>query len=261
MRVRDRLAAWPGRAGRGDDGEFVAAEPRHQVVAAQRLGEALGHAADQLVADRVAERVVDVLEVIEIDVEHGGRRRAVAARFSIIASSRSPKKMRFGRPQSGSCSARWRSRVSPAAMVAAVRRMWRSTSAGQQREAAERDRDERDDAVEDLGARPLRRPGEAGDRSALLVGQIEDIVAGRGRAARRHCADCASCSREAISASTSSSMNLTLSTTGALGVHVGGGCRRRWRPRRRRRWRAGRETICRRRARCGRVPQAGRRRR
>src|SRR5207248_608169 len=33
--------------------------------------------------------------------------------------------MRLGRPQSGSCQARWRSRVSPAAMVAAVRRTWR----------------------------------------------------------------------------------------------------------------------------------------
>src|SRR5450631_2756017 len=47
--------------------------------------------------------------------------------LSIIASSRSLKKMRFGSPQSGSCSARWRNRVSPAAMVADVLRMCRST--------------------------------------------------------------------------------------------------------------------------------------
>ena len=32
--------------------------------------------ADQLVADRMAERVVDVLEMVEIDVEHGRRRAA-----------------------------------------------------------------------------------------------------------------------------------------------------------------------------------------
>ena len=64
-------------AGRGDDREFVASQPRHQIVAAQRLREALRHAADQLIADRVSERVVDVLEVIEIDVEYRGRRRTV----------------------------------------------------------------------------------------------------------------------------------------------------------------------------------------
>ena len=46
----------------------------------------------------------------------------------MISSSRSPKKIRLGRPHSGSCIARWRSRLSPEAMVAAVRRMWRSTS-------------------------------------------------------------------------------------------------------------------------------------
>ena len=36
-------------------------------------GQAQRDVADQFVADRMAERVVDVLEVIEIDIEHGGR--------------------------------------------------------------------------------------------------------------------------------------------------------------------------------------------
>ncbi len=61
-------------ADRGDHREFVAAEPRHQVAAAQRVRQPQRHVADQLVADRMAERVVDVLEMVEVDVEHGGRR-------------------------------------------------------------------------------------------------------------------------------------------------------------------------------------------
>ena len=43
--------------------------------------------------------------------------------FSIVVSSCSPKKIRLGRPQSGSCMARCRSLVSVAAMVSAVRRI------------------------------------------------------------------------------------------------------------------------------------------
>ena len=76
--VGDRLQGGVVGAGRGDDGELVAADAGDQVVAAQGAGEALGHVADELVADRVAERVVDVLEMIEIDVEDGRRRAALA---------------------------------------------------------------------------------------------------------------------------------------------------------------------------------------
>ncbi len=65
-------------ADRGDHREFVAAEPRHQVVAAQRVRQPQRDVADQLVADRMAERVVDVLEMVEVDVEHRGRRGAGA---------------------------------------------------------------------------------------------------------------------------------------------------------------------------------------
>ena len=65
-------------ADRGDHRELVAAEPRHQVVAAQRVRQALGDEADQLVADRMAEGVVDVLEMVEVDVENRRRRAAVA---------------------------------------------------------------------------------------------------------------------------------------------------------------------------------------
>ena len=65
-------------AGRGDDGELVAADAGDEIVAADGVGEPLRHRADQLVADRMAERIVDVLEVVEVDVEHGRRRAALA---------------------------------------------------------------------------------------------------------------------------------------------------------------------------------------
>src|SRR5208283_3919704 len=61
----------------GDDGELVAAEPGNQIVAAHHPTQALRDLKNELVADMVAERIVDILEVIEIDVEHGRRRAAV----------------------------------------------------------------------------------------------------------------------------------------------------------------------------------------
>ncbi len=53
-----------------DDHELVAAKPRQQVGFAQRAGQRLGHLLQQLVADPVSQRVIDVLEPVEIDVEH-----------------------------------------------------------------------------------------------------------------------------------------------------------------------------------------------
>ena len=63
-------ARWLVEIARRDHRELIAAEARDQVVAAQGPAQALGDAANQLVADRVTEGVVDVLEVVEIDVEH-----------------------------------------------------------------------------------------------------------------------------------------------------------------------------------------------
>ena len=63
---------------RGDDAEFVAANARDKIVAAQRAGQPLRDGADELVADRMAERVIDVLEVVEVDVENGCRCVTVA---------------------------------------------------------------------------------------------------------------------------------------------------------------------------------------
>ena len=50
----------------GQDRELVAAEPRHEVVRPHRGGDPLGHRLQQGVARRVAERVVDHLEVVEV---------------------------------------------------------------------------------------------------------------------------------------------------------------------------------------------------
>ena len=62
----------------GDDGELVAAEAGHQILAAHDAAQPLGDVEDELVADVMAERVVDVLEVIEVDVEHRRGRAAGA---------------------------------------------------------------------------------------------------------------------------------------------------------------------------------------
>ncbi len=51
--------------------ELVAAEPADLPILAEHFGEAAGHLLQQFVADRVAERVVDLLEAIEVDDHQG----------------------------------------------------------------------------------------------------------------------------------------------------------------------------------------------
>ena len=78
MPLGDRLQRCDVRRRGGDDGEFVAAEPRDQIVAAQRMR--LRRCVTLRISSSptvVAERVVDVLEVVEVDVEHRRRRPAV----------------------------------------------------------------------------------------------------------------------------------------------------------------------------------------
>jgi hypothetical protein len=69
-----------GRAG-DEDGELVAAQPRQRVAAPQRATEPLGDLDQQRVAVVVAERVVDLLEAIEVDQQHRGR--VVAAQVAL----------------------------------------------------------------------------------------------------------------------------------------------------------------------------------
>ncbi len=162
-------------ADRGNHRELVAAEAGHQVVAAQRVRQPQRNAADQFVADRMAERVVDVLEMVEIDIEHGGRRRAGAHLFDhrlqplaeenavgqaaerIVHGEMAQPRFAGGDRDGG------------AAHVA-------QHESREQREAGERDGNEGDDAAHDFGAGLARRPGKARDRTALrpveLVGQI-----------------------------------------------------------------------------------------
>ena len=60
-----------------DDGKFVTAQPCHGVVIANMRAKALGDRPQQCVADLVAERVVDVLEPIEVERQH--RQRPIPA--------------------------------------------------------------------------------------------------------------------------------------------------------------------------------------
>ncbi len=66
------------REERDDDRERVAAEARQGVARAQGFLDAPGDDAQQLVADRVAEIVVDALQAVEVEAQHrrAGRRRA-----------------------------------------------------------------------------------------------------------------------------------------------------------------------------------------
>ena len=66
------------------DHELVAAEPADLDRVRREAGQPLGHAVDQAVADRMAERVVDALEIVE--VEHG--ERAACAHGRRLPSSR-----------------------------------------------------------------------------------------------------------------------------------------------------------------------------
>lgn len=60
------------------DGELVTAEARHDIAVPDRLAQPLGHLEQELVAGLVAERVVDLLEVVEVQEEQ--RRPLAAAR-------------------------------------------------------------------------------------------------------------------------------------------------------------------------------------
>jgi len=68
--------------------ELVAAQPGHGVARAQLLCEALGHLHQQRIAHGVPARVVDLLEVVEVDIEHrphlGGIEGAVQGVFHAV---------------------------------------------------------------------------------------------------------------------------------------------------------------------------------
>ena len=69
-------------------GELVAAEPGQGVAAAQRLAQPGGHLPEQRVALVVAERVVDLLEAVEVDQQQADELAAVAGRRGRRGASR-----------------------------------------------------------------------------------------------------------------------------------------------------------------------------
>ena len=100
QRRGDMRGASPPPLARQQHGELVAAEPRND-VRLRRVTTARSRDADlaqQQVADRMAERVVDVLEMVEIHQQHRRPAARAARRRAPSASSRSVNIARFGQP-------------------------------------------------------------------------------------------------------------------------------------------------------------------
>ncbi len=91
-------------AGR-DDRELVSAQARHGVRVANERLEPLGQGLEEQVAALVAERVVDLLEAVEVEEQHGDTRSDAAGLLTSASSIRRRKRSRFGRPVSPSCRA------------------------------------------------------------------------------------------------------------------------------------------------------------
>ena len=86
------------------DPELVAAEARDRVAVAQAADEALGDELQQHVAVLVAERVVDLLELVEVETRSASG-SPVRSAARIAWSTRSPNSTRLGRSVRSSCSA------------------------------------------------------------------------------------------------------------------------------------------------------------
>ena len=169
----------------GDDRELVAAEPRHQIVAAHDMRQPQRDVADEFVADRMAERVVDVLEMVEVDVEHRHRRAAaldvgdhrlqpLAEEIPVRQAAQRVVQREIAQPVlAGGDGRRGGAHVA-------------QHQAGEQRKARQRNADEGNNGIQDLGARPLRQPGKSRDRLVAAVGERVDVVAGRLGAAVDH---------------------------------------------------------------------------
>jgi hypothetical protein len=101
MILGDALDGRPlGQAGQ-QHGELVAALAGHGVGFAHAGDDAPGRLDQQAVAGLVAEGVVDFLEAVEVDEQHG---HAVVVRWArlSVSVSRSLSRRRLGRPVSGS---------------------------------------------------------------------------------------------------------------------------------------------------------------
>ena len=68
---QDRLQRGGVGQAREQDGEFVAAHARDEIAGTQRLAQPVGHGAQQRVARVMAGGVVDALEFVEVEQQHG----------------------------------------------------------------------------------------------------------------------------------------------------------------------------------------------
>ena len=78
MRAASASSSAGSSSGLAEDGELVAAEARDGVAGAGRGAQAARDARQQLVAGRVAERVVDELEAVEVEEEQADRAQRAA---------------------------------------------------------------------------------------------------------------------------------------------------------------------------------------
>ena len=140
-----QLLGDPGRVVVGghvldEDDELVAAEAGHGVARGDDRPEALAERDEQLIADVVAEAVVDHLEPVDVAEEQRRCRRPSARRRESAWSSRSSRSVRLGRPVRPSCRAWCASRASVSArsramairlqQTSATRRSWAEGSCG-----------------------------------------------------------------------------------------------------------------------------------
>ena len=101
VRDPDRLAV--DLVGDDEDPELVASEAGDDVVGTYGVPEPLGDQPEQLVTDRVTWRVVDALESVEVEEQHGNGAHRAARRTGVSAcSTRLRKTDRLARPVSGS---------------------------------------------------------------------------------------------------------------------------------------------------------------
>ena len=182
-----------GAAGRQEDGELVAAEPGDR-AARRDDGRAGGRRPRcSTVADVVAERVVDLLEPVEVH-EHHRHRRCRPVRGRARRSTRSWNSARLGSPVSGSCSA-WCSFSAASSRSRSTRRpfssatlAWLASVSNSLRSSpsnvltlAEAVRDD-----EHARSTPARRPRRGARQSASFgVELVADGSCAPGRCARR----------------------------------------------------------------------------
>ena len=162
----------------GDHGELIATQARNKIVAAHDMRKPQCHIADELVTDRMAERIVDVLEVIEVDVKH--RHRCAAAsdvgdhRLQPLAEE-IPVRQAAQRVVQREIAQPVLARNDGCRCGAHVTHH----EPGEQRKARKRNGDEGHNGSQDRGARLLRQPGDLRDRLIAAVGECVGVVAGQ----------------------------------------------------------------------------------